>query len=123
MGEILLIRPDPQILWDPPGPTRSGKKLMPLSPLGDGRRPLGTAAPAARRVGDRIRRSGVPGLAGLRFRLKPMGFQHTGLFPEQAVNWERMAVLIRGAGRPVRVLNLFGYTAAPPSPVPRPGRA
>ena len=47
---------------------------------------------------------------GLRFRLKPMGFKHTGLFPEQAVNWEAMASLIREAGRPVKVLNLFGYT-------------
>ena len=40
----------------------------------------------------------------------PTGFKHTGLFPEQAVNWDWMANLIRKAGRPVRVLNLFGYT-------------
>jgi len=42
--------------------------------------------------------------------LKPMGFKHTGLFPEQAVNWADMAAQIRAAGRPVKVLNLFGYT-------------
>ena len=39
-----------------------------------------------------------------------MGFKHTGLFPERAVHWEQMASLIRGAGRKVRVLNLFAYT-------------
>ena len=109
-GEILLIRPDPQILWDTPRTDplwqkaharyhRSGtggghwERLRPLPDVWE----IGYDAPES-------------GLAGLRFRLKPMGFKHTGLFPEQAVNWERMAVLIRGAGRPVRVLNLFGYT-------------
>ena len=44
------------------------------------------------------------------FSLKLMGFKHTGLFPEQAVNWERMTSLIKGAGRPINVLNLFAYT-------------
>ena len=48
----------------------------------------------------------------LTFRLKPMGFKHTGLFPEQAVNWSRMADLIKNAGREISVLNLFGYTGA-----------
>ena len=47
---------------------------------------------------------------GLNFKIKPMGFKHTGLFPEQSVNWEYMSELIRGAGRPVKVLNLFAYT-------------
>ena len=50
------------------------------------------------------------GYGALRFNLKPMGFKHTGLFPEQAVNWDIMAAMIRKAGRPVKVLNLFGYT-------------
>jgi 23S rRNA (cytosine1962-C5)-methyltransferase len=44
------------------------------------------------------------------FKIKPMGFKHTGLFPEQAVNWEYMTQLIKGAGRPIKVLNLFAYT-------------
>ena len=48
----------------------------------------------------------------LRFKLKLMGFKHTGLFPEQAVNWDRMSRLISEAGRPISVLNLFGYTGA-----------
>ncbi len=46
----------------------------------------------------------------LKFYVRPTGFKHTGLFPEQAVNWDWMAGLIRAADRPVRVLNLFGYT-------------
>ena len=50
------------------------------------------------------------GYGDLRFKIKPMGFKHTGLFPEQAVHWEEMSSLIRGAGRKVRVLNLFAYT-------------
>jgi 23S rRNA (cytosine1962-C5)-methyltransferase len=44
------------------------------------------------------------------FKIKPMGFKHTGLLPEQAVNWEYMTKLIKNAGRPIKVLNLFAYT-------------
>lgn len=47
---------------------------------------------------------------GLTFKIQPTGFKHTGLFPEQAVNWDWMAEQIRGAGRPISVLNLFSYT-------------
>ena len=46
----------------------------------------------------------------LKFYVRPTGFKHTGLFPEQAVNWDWMAGLIKKADRPIRVLNLFGYT-------------
>ena len=46
----------------------------------------------------------------LRFKIKPMGFKHTGLFPEQATNWDWMRELISSAGRPIKVLNLFAYT-------------
>ena len=46
----------------------------------------------------------------LTFRLKPFSFKHTGLFPEQATNWDWFSNLIRNAGRPVKVLNLFAYT-------------
>jgi 23S rRNA (cytosine1962-C5)-methyltransferase len=48
----------------------------------------------------------------LTFKIHPTAFKHTGLFPEQAVNWEWCAGKIRAAGRPVSVLNLFGYTGA-----------
>ncbi len=47
---------------------------------------------------------------GLTFKIKPMGFKHTGLFPEQAANWEWFSDLIKKAGRPIKVLNLFAYT-------------
>ncbi|MEG2676005.1 MAG: class I SAM-dependent methyltransferase, partial [Clostridia bacterium] len=47
---------------------------------------------------------------GLRFSLKLMGFKHTGLFPEQAVNWDMMQQLVLSAKRPIKVLNLFAYT-------------
>lgn len=50
------------------------------------------------------------GWRNLKFKLKLMGFKHTGLFPEQAVNWARMIDLISNAGRPIEVLNLFAYT-------------
>jgi 23S rRNA (cytosine1962-C5)-methyltransferase len=50
------------------------------------------------------------GYKNLRFYIKPTSFKHTGLFPEQAVNWDWMSEKIRSAGRPVRVLNLFAYT-------------
>ena len=46
----------------------------------------------------------------LTFHLKPFSFKHTGLFPEQAVNWDWFSELIRNAGRPIKVLNLFAYT-------------
>ncbi len=46
----------------------------------------------------------------LTFHLKPFSFKHTGLFPEQAVNWDWFSGLIHNAGRPVKVLNLFAYT-------------
>ena len=46
----------------------------------------------------------------LKFLVRPMGFKHTGLFPEQAVNWDKMRALIEGAGREISVLNLFAYT-------------
>lgn len=104
-GEIFLIRPDPQILWNTPRRLPEWKKAHARyhrSNTGGGQweryKPLPDVWPI--RYGD------------LTFRLKPMGFKHTGLFPEQAVNWDGMAARIRAAGRPIRVLNLFGYTGA-----------
>lgn len=104
-GEILLIRPDPQILWNTPRRLPEWKRAHARyhrSNTGGGQweryKPLPDAWPI--RYGE------------LTFRLKPMGFKHTGLFPEQAVNWDGMAARIRAAGRPIRVLNLFGYTGA-----------
>ncbi len=102
-GDIVLIRPDPQVIW-------STGKRHPLwkkaharyhrSRTGGGQWETYRPIPDAWEIG----------YHDMRFRLKPMGFKHTGLFPEQAVNWDMMDGLIRGAGRPVKVLNLFGYT-------------
>ena len=102
-GEILLIRPDPQIVWHTPKNHPAWKKAHARyhrSSSGGGQWEKLRPMPDSWQItyGD------------LRFGLKPMGFKHTGLFPEQAVNWDYMARLIGGAGRPVRVLNLFGYT-------------
>ena len=104
-GDILLIRPDPQILWDTPRKDPRWKQAHARyhrSNTGGGQweryRPIPDSWQIA--YGD------------LQFALKPMGFKHTGLFPEQAVNWDLMAGLIKKEKRPVKVLNLFGYTGA-----------
>ncbi|MCI8553384.1 MAG: SAM-dependent methyltransferase [Clostridiales bacterium] len=108
-GDILLIRPDPQIIWQTP-------RRHPLWKQANARYHRSSSG-----GGQWERLRPMPEVwqisyGRLRFHLKPMGFKHTGLFPEQAVNWDRMAELIRReAGRrpvdrPVRVLNLFGYT-------------
>ena len=57
---------------------------------------------------------------GLTFKVSPTGFKHTGLFPEQAVNWDFMAQKIRAANRPVKVLNLLRTLGAPRWPVLKP---
>ncbi len=103
-GEITLLRPDPQVIWQ-------GKDLFSMdydavyrrSDKGGGaweyRRPI----PAEWTVGYR----------DLTFKIKPMGFKHTGLFPEQAYHWEKTGALVRDAvrkGRRPKILNLFAYT-------------
>ncbi len=101
-GKYVLVRPDPQIIW----PRASGEEWSGFdgyyhrSSRGGGkwefRRPLPE--------------SWVIGYGAFRFRIRPTDFKHTGLFPEQAVNWDWFSDRIRGAGRPISVLNLFGYT-------------
>ncbi len=101
-GNVFLVRPDPQIIW-------TGKDLS-----------------QDKRVHAHYHRSHDGGggwekkknfpeewiisYKNLRFLVKPMGFKHTGLFPEQSYNWDRMIELIKNAGRPISVLNLFAYT-------------
>ncbi|MCI5569231.1 MAG: class I SAM-dependent methyltransferase [Lachnospiraceae bacterium] len=101
-GEYILLRPDPQVIWKTP------KKN-----------------PMWKRINAHYHRSSKGGgeweffdlpdewtisYRDLRFRLKPFSFKHTGLFPEQAVNWDWMSDRIKNAGRPVKALNLFAYT-------------
>jgi 23S rRNA (cytosine1962-C5)-methyltransferase len=111
-GPYTLVRPDPQILW-PRHAAAAGAAwdgwdgLYRRSETGGGaweyRRPLPDHW--------ELRYESLQ----LTFKIHPTSFKHTGLFPEQAVNWEWMTALIRracAAGRPVQVLNLFGYTGA-----------
>ena len=102
-GDIILIRPDPQIIWsgekkDPRW--RSAHAVYHRSNSGGGHWETLKKVPDVWSIkyGD------------LTFRLKPMGFKHTGLFPEQAVNWKLADKLIREANRPIKVLNMFAYT-------------
>ncbi|MEE3420383.1 MAG: class I SAM-dependent methyltransferase [Lachnospiraceae bacterium] len=103
-GKYLLVRPDPQVIWK------------------TDRKEAGWTHPNARY--HRSQKGGgsweffdLPRTweihydpLGLTFNLKPFSFKHTGLFPEQAVNWDWFSTLIENAGRPIRVLNLFAYT-------------
>ncbi len=104
-GDILLIRPDPQIIWDTPRRDPRWKQAHARYHRSN------TGGGQWERLRD-IPDSWQIRYGNLLFALKPMGFKHTGLFPEQAVNWDLMASLIRRADRPIRVLNLFGYTGA-----------
>ena len=108
-GEEILIRPDPQVIWQ-------GERTNPLWTRADGvyRRKGGGGSWVVNKMPESWCVS-YPSAAGeLTFRLRPMGFKHTGLFPEQAANWDWAAGLIRSsleAGRePPKVLNLFAYT-------------
>ena len=102
-GDIILIRPDPQIIW-------SGKRTDPRWKNANAIYHRSTSG-----GGYWEKLKNVPDVWSvcyndLTFRLKPMGFKHTGLFPEQAVNWSLATELIKKADREVSVLNLFAYT-------------
>ena len=103
-GDKLLVRPDPQAIWNTPRRLSGWKRP-------DGRYLRSSAG------GGSWEKGRLPGqwqvrYKNLTFQVKPMNFKHTGLFPEQAVNWEFAQEQIRAAGRPVNVLNLFAYTGA-----------
>lgn len=102
-GDIILIRPDPQVIWktDKKHPLwRKANARYHRSNSGGGKWENYSRIPAEWNVS----------YENLTFHIKTMGFKHTGLFPEQAVNWDYMTELIKKAGRPVKVLNLFAYT-------------
>ena len=101
-GDYMLVRPDPQVIWN----TEKDKKQW-------------------RNINGHYHRSAKGGgeweffdlpeqwsikYKSLTFNLKPFSFKHTGLFPEQATNWDWFSEKIKKAGRPVKVLNLFAYT-------------
>ena len=104
-GNITLLRPDPQVIWHAKTPLASYKDVDAVyerSRTGGGMWKFKRNVPSEFTLSWR----------DLTFALKLMGFKHTGLFPEQAVNWDRMMKLISESGREISVLNLFGYTGA-----------
>ena len=101
-GDYLLIRPDPQVIWS------SGKKNK-------GWKKCNARYIRSSRGGGEWKFFDLPdewsiNYGKLTFNLKPFAFKHTGLFPEQAANWDWMSDLIRNSGRKIKVLNLFAYT-------------
>ena len=102
-GKIVLIRPDPQVIWNTPKDHPCWYKADARyirSKEGGGHWECRRQLPEAWNINYR----------DLQFKISPTGFKHTGLFPEQAVNWDMMREKITGAGRSVKVLNLFAYT-------------
>ena len=101
-GNVILRRPDPQVIWPKAKPEwwKQAQAHYHRSDRGGGEWEFFKKLPERWEItADQ-----------LRFYVRPTGFKHTGLFPEQLANWEWMAGLIREAGRPIKVLNLFGYT-------------
>lgn len=104
-GEVVLIRPDPQVIWKTPKKHPMWKKANARylrSSTGGGHWETLRKTPDMWRINYKE----------LALNVKTMGFKHTGIFPEQAVNWDYTADLIKKADRPVKVLNLFSYTGA-----------
>ena len=98
--DIILIRPDPQVIWKTPKENKNWYNphaIYNRSNTGGGSWQVCKKMPEIWQVG----------FKDLQFNIKTMGFKHTGLFPEQAVNWEMTADIIKKANRPVKVLNLF----------------
>ncbi len=103
-GSHVLLRPDPQAIWATP---RTDPRWL---------RP-DAAYHRSSSGGGAWEKNSLPAswkirYGGLTFQVRPMNFKHTGLFPEQAANWDWAMEKIRSAGRPIRVLNLFAYTGA-----------
>lgn len=101
-GDYLLIRPDPQVIWDTPKTQKGWKKKN-------------AHYHRSKKGGGEWEFFDLPKqwnihYHSLTFQLKPFSFKHTGLFPEQAVNWDWCSEKIRHASRPLKVLNLFAYT-------------
>ena len=102
MGKYLLVRPDPQVIWDTPRTEKGWRKHN-------------AHYHRSKKGGGEWEFFDLPEqwtihYNDLTFNLKPFSFKHTGLFPEQAANWDWFGDKIRKAGRPIKVLNLFAYT-------------
>ncbi len=104
-GNLILARPDPQVIWDEEKSNLWNKvdaKYI-RSNTGGGSWQI---------INPKMPNEFIVKYQDLAFKLKLMGFKHTGLFPEQAVNWNLIRDLIRNENREVKVLNLFAYTGA-----------
>ena len=102
-GSVILNRPDPQIIWTEKSDASLWNKAHAVyhrSKSGGGEWEYKQSIPEKWQIHYR----------DLAFNIKPMGFKHTGLFPEQAVNWDFMRELISDSKRDISVLNLFAYT-------------
>ena len=101
-GNYLLVRPDPQVLWDTPKQNKGWKKMN------------GHYHRSSKGGGEwdffDLPEQWTINYGDLTFNLKPFSFKHTGLFPEQATNWDWFSDKIRHANGPIKVLNLFAYT-------------
>ena len=101
-GDYLLVRPDPQVIWNTKKENPGWKKKN------------GHYHRSSKGGGEweffHLPEQWEINYKDLTFRLKPFSFKHTGLFPEQATNWDWFGDLIRRANRPIKVLNLFAYT-------------
>jgi len=102
-GDIILIRPDPQIIWDTP-------RKNPFWKNASAHYSRSNKGGGEWEYHKKIKDSWNISYKGLTFLIKPTGFKHTGLFPEQAVNWDYFLEKIPKANRPIKVLNLFAYT-------------
>ena len=101
-GDYILLRPDPQVLWDLPRKNPAWKKL-------NGHYHRSNKGGGEWEFFDLPKQWSIH-YKDLTFHLKPFTFKHTGLFPEQAVNWDWFSEKIRNANREIKVLNLFAYT-------------
>lgn len=102
-GDIILIRPDPQIIWNT-------ERTNPLWKKAHAKYHRSNQGGGQWQVFKKIPDSWSLKYSDLVFNVKPMGFKHTGIFPEQAVNWDLASSIIRESDRQLNVLNLFGYT-------------
>lgn len=102
-GKYTLLRPDPQVIWHSKSDLSKYKNL-------DGHYKRSSSGGGSWQFFREVPERWQIMWKGIKFIIKPMGFKHTGLFPEQAVNWNDMTKAIKEAGRPIKVLNLFAYT-------------
>ena len=102
-GNVVLIRPDPQIIW-------KNKSFPEKWNKANARYNRSSSGGGAWKYNSKVPENWQIKYKDLVFNIKPMGFKHTGLFPEQAVNWDWMISKIQNAKREIKVLNLFAYT-------------